>query len=163
MENTSNSDIEYVIELYADMIYRIALSQVIDKSAADDIFQQAFLLYMEKQVRYVSEEHRKAWLIRTTLNVCKKYWSNSWMKKTTVLDDSIYADNSIYADMDEKEYDLYSAIIKLPRDYKSVIIMFYFEDMSIREIASILRKRESTIRTQLTRARYIIRDMLKGE
>ena len=67
-----NNDAEYVVKLYSDMIYGIALSHLCKKEDAEDIMQEVFLTYFRKNKVFNDENHRKAWLIRVTLICCKR-------------------------------------------------------------------------------------------
>ncbi|GMQ57545.1 sigma-70 family RNA polymerase sigma factor [Vallitalea sediminicola] len=159
MENESlrtDDCIDNVIRFYSNMVYRLAFSQVRNNSDADDIFQEVFLRYLKKQPQFENEEHRKAWLIRVTINCTKKFWASSWLKKTAPLDENITFEFS-------EENDLNYELQKLSRKYRTVIHLFYYEDLSIAEISEILKQKPSTIRTQLTRARRKLKEILKED
>lgn len=155
-ESQCTATVESVVKKYADMVYRLAFAQLRSKSDADDIFQEVFLRYVQSKPVFESEEHRKAWLIRVTVNCSKKYWSCAWRRKTVPLEDSYTFDFP-------EETGVNEAMGKLAPKYRSVIHLFYYEGYSVAEISSILGTRESTIRTQLTRARARLSEMLKGD
>ena len=152
----TSESIDEMFSLYSDMVYRIAISMMKSKTNADDIYQDVFYKYFKKQRKFESEEHRKYWIIKTTINTCKKYWSSSWFKKTIPL-----GDNFVYEQKEENL--LQDEINKLPSKYKIVIQLFYFEDMSINEISKSLNIKEGTIRMQLTRGRRILKENLGGD
>jgi RNA polymerase sigma-70 factor (ECF subfamily) len=147
---------EAVIKNYADTVYKLAFSLVRTKSDAEDIFQEVFLRYVKKSTVFENEEHRKAWLLRVTINCAKKHWSSAWVRRTKPLDD-----NSIFSLPEETGLD--DALRKLPQKYRSVIHLFYYERYSVEQISTILHVKQSTVRTQLTRARAQLHEMLKGE
>lgn len=149
--------IDTVIGKYSAMVYRIALTHVRSNTDADDVFQEVFLRYFQKNLEFNNEEHRKAWLINVTIKCCKKFWSSSWINKTLPLE------NEIAVDMPLEESSVYYALLELPIKYRIVLQLFYFEDMSIEEIHQTLGIKHSTIRTQLTRGRTILREKLKGD
>ncbi len=149
--------VDHVIELYKDMVYRIALTHTGNKYDADDIFQEVFLRYIRKVTVFDCEEHRKAWFIRVTINCSNKLYSSAWFKKTTRLD------NEIPVQMPEEENLVYKTLIRLPKKYKTVLFLFYFENMSVAEISKTTGIKESTIRTQLSRGRDIMKQKLKGD
>lgn len=65
---------------------------------------------------------------------------------------------------EEKEYiDLYNELQKLPDNYREIIHLFYYEDMSVEMISKVLKRKPSTVRTQLTRARQMLKKYLKEE
>ena len=73
---TKNEYIEYMLEKYADMVYRLAISRTRDKDNGEDVFQEVFLRLSKNLPDFESEEHEKAWLIRVTIN-CSKNLLNS--------------------------------------------------------------------------------------
>ncbi len=145
-----------VIKAYSNMVYRLAFSQTRNKSDADDIYQEVFFRYIRKKPQFETEEHRKAWLIRVTVNCCKKMWISSWRKKIVPLDETIIFEM-------EEETNIHYELQKLPLKYRAVIHLFYYEDLSIEEISESLNQKPSTIRTQLTRARYKLKEILKED
>ena len=147
--------VEEVIDKYSNMVYRLALAQMKNKQDAEDIFQDVFLRYILKPRIFESEEHRKAWLIRVTINCSRSLWK-AWFHKSEPLDELIAAEETIENDISE-----YLAL--LPQKYRPVIHLFYYEDFSIKQISELLGARESTVRTWLTRARSILGDKLRGD
>jgi len=147
--------VEDVIGRYADMVYRLAFAQTKTQENADDVFQEVFLRYIAKPRRFESEEHRRAWLIRVTLNCCKNLWRTARAPSPAEVPQGIAFEC-------EAQMDLYAALYKLPQKYRSVIHLFYYEDFSVKQIARLLQARESTVRTRLTRARALLRAELKG-
>ncbi len=140
---------------YFDMVYRLALNQMKDKHMAEDVTQDVFVKYINSDKDFESEEHVKAWLIRVTVNMCKNVFNSAWYKKSAPLEEDIPEE--------EKEIsDLYEEVLKLPKKYKAVIHLFYYEDMPIADIAACLGEKESTIKSQLHRAREILKKTLKG-
>lgn len=148
--------IDEVIGLYSSMVYRIALSYVKSRHDADDIFQEVFLKYFSKNRIFESEEHRKAWFIRVTINSSKKFCTSSWMKKTLPLEEEI-------SFMMPEENELYIALRRLPSKYRIVLHLFYFEDLSAEEIGRILKIKPAAVRMRLTRGRKLLKKNLKGE
>ncbi|HEY5584264.1 MAG TPA: sigma-70 family RNA polymerase sigma factor [Ruminiclostridium sp.] len=155
-----NDCLENVVKEYSKMVYRLAFSQTRNKSDADDIFQEVFYRYIRKKPQFKTEEHRKAWLIRVTVNCCKKMWTSIWIGKKLSL--IVQKDEPIVFKMKE-ETNLHYELQKLPMKYRAVIHLFYYEDLSIEEISKALNQKPSTIRTQLTRARYKLKEILKED
>jgi RNA polymerase sigma-70 factor (ECF subfamily) len=147
--------IDEVIEKYSEMVYRLALAHAKNLHDAEDVFQDVFYRYISRPRSFENEEHRKAWLIRVTINRSRSLWS-MWFKKSEELSEEMVFET-------REENDLYEYLKLLPEKYRSVIHLFYQEDMSIRQISEALGTRESTVRTWLTRARAILGEKLKGE
>lgn len=147
---------EKVIEYYADMVYRLAFARTGTKCEADDVFQEVFMRYIKKQPVFENEGHRKAWLIRVTINCSNKLWNSVWKRKTEPLTESMPFET-------QEDTDLNYELQQLPKKYREVIHLFYYEDMSLEEISRALNRKNSTVRTQLTRARTLLRNRLKED
>jgi len=149
---------EDIIYRYQDTVYRIAFTYCRNTPDAQDIAQEVFIRYIKKMPTLKSEEHLKAWLIRVTLNVAKSLSTSSWSKKVVPLSEH----DPVITD-DHSGADTYYAVMSLPEKYRSVIMLYYFEDYSIGEISQILGRTETAIQTQLQRARAMLKDKLKEE
>lgn len=152
------NQIENIVDQYSDMIYRLALIHTRNnREDASDIFQDVFFTLIKKKMYFKDSEHCKAWLIRVTLNLCKKYYHR---RKDILLEDKelemVISENSTYKMSSESE-ELYEAICKLSPKYKTVISLFYFEEMTCKEIAQCLGVKDASVRKRLSRAREELR------
>ncbi len=152
--------LEEVIDRYASMVYGLALARTGSPADADDVFQEVFLACFQSAPRFRDEEHRKAWLLRTTLNFARRVTSSSWRKKTVPLEER--EDRSV-SFRDPEENLVWDAVAALPEDYRMPVYMFYFQELSTAEIAKALSLRPGTVRMRLSRARDMLRESLKGE
>lgn len=150
--------LEHVVRRYADTVYRLALAYMHNHADADDVFQDVFLKYAEKSPVFVSEEHRRAWLIRVTINRCRSHYRAHWWKHILPLDEAVHT-----AAMEDHDPELAEALARLPAKYRTVIHLHYFENYNTGEIAALTGQRASTVRAQLTRARQMLAALLKGE
>ena len=140
------------------MVYRIAYRYVKNPIDTDDVFSEVFLAYFKKERTFESEEHRKAWLIRVTINCAKDLLGkNSQLQQLheETLSDPTAPDVDTYMD-------LHNAIEQLRPEYREVIKLYYLDDLPVKQIAQILNKNENTIKTQLSRARDMLRTLLEG-
>lgn len=153
-------DIDDAVLRYADMVYRLARVNCKSEFAADDVFQEVFLKLLRNKESIKSEEHLKAWLITVTLNQCKSMFTTVWNKRKVSIDE--IAEPTV-EDRHEDYSELYDAVRELPQKYRETIHLFYFEQLSIREIAGILKRQESTIKTQLNRGRQMLSEKLKRD
>lgn len=147
---------EDVIRIYSGLVYRIAYSQTQSKSDAEDIFQEVFLDYLKSAPEFESEEHRKAWLIRVTVNRCKKLWRTPWRRKTVLVDEPELCQSPAEAAVREQ-------VALLPQNYRAVLYLYYYEGYSTEEIAGILHLNPPNVRARLTRARKLLKEHLEGE
>lgn len=151
-----------MIEKYSPMVYRLAYALVKSRADADDIHQEVFLKYMKYNPRFEGEEHEKAWFIRVTTNQCRNWWKSAWKKRVVSLSEykEEYVEQNLF---EEKDKELIEIVRLLPQKYRIVIHLFYYEELSIEEMADILGRKPSTVRTQLTRARKLLGELLKEE
>ncbi len=152
---SNEKELKETIEKYSDMVYRIALTRSGTVENAEDIFQEVFIKYSQKSPKFENEEHRKAWIIRVTINLSKNMNNQVWNKRIINLDENISFET-------KEENDIFSIVCELPKNYKTVIYLFYYEGYKVSEIAKILKKREGTIKTWLLRARQTLKNKIEG-
>lgn len=150
------AELEQVMERYGNAVYRLAYSQTRSKTDAEDIYQEVFLRYFRKYPRVDSEEHRKAWLLRVTLNQCRSLFRSAWFRHTVPLEDQ-----AVFTEPEERQLD--EALARMTGGDRRLLHLYYYEDLSVREIGQLLKRKESTVRTQLTRARRRLAEIMKGE
>lgn len=151
-------DLETVLRQYSDMVYRVAYTQTKCVSDAEDVYQEVFLQYVRKNPVFASEEHRKAWLLKVTVNACKKLWRSAWRRRTTLCETVPEP-----VELAPEHRFLLEALRQLPVKHRTVLYLFYYEDLPVREISRLLGKKEATVRTQLTRARDRLKEILKED
>ena len=145
-----------VVRYYSPMVYRIALTKTQSSYDADDIFQEVFMKLCLHEKPFAGEEHRKAWLIKVTINCCNSHFTAPWRKNVVSLDDAMA---SQIPDETPEAYDLgdgpdvYAQVLKLPQNMREVVLLYYYEDLSIREISQVLQTSEVNVKKRLSRAR----------
>lgn len=157
MQKTVGADVfkHEMTEKYFDTVYRLALSRTKDSEHAADVTQDVFLKYIKSDKVFESEEHIKAWLIRVTINCSNSLFTSSWYKNTAPLTEDIKFET-------KEKSEVYYAVAELPKKYRTAIHLFYYEDMSIAEIADVTSQKESTVKSQLKRGREMLKNALKG-
>lgn len=155
-----------VVRYYSPMIWRLALTKTQSSHDAEDIFQDVFLKLVTYDKPFASEEHRKAWLIRVTINCCNSRFVAPWRKNVDSFGDieidQIPDEDSLTDTADRP--DVYAQVLKLPQNMREVVLLYYYEDMSIREIAGVLQTTEVNIKKRLSRARQRLRmELEEGE
>lgn len=147
---------EEIIQHYSPMVYRLAFARTGTRHDADDVYEEVFLRYLKRRPVFESEEHGKAWFIRVTVNCSNTFLTSAWQRHRAEITEDI--------PFEQKEnQDLHRELQQLPQKYRSVIHLFYYEEMSVEEIGRILHRKPSTVRTQLTRAREMLRGLVKEE
>ncbi len=152
-----------VMRKYSNMVYRLALSRTGNPADADDIFQEVFLRYIKADKTYNDEEHRKAWLIKITINCSKSFLTSAWNRHRDFAepDENVGAYDKGISDIETKS-EVYGAVLKLPPKYRTVIHLFYYEDLSVSQIAKATGSGESAVKSQLSRGRAMLKELLEG-
>lgn len=148
---------ENTIRQYSHMVYRLAYARTGNRQDADEIYQEVFLRYIRKKPDFQNHVHKKAWFLKVTVNCANSLWTSPWKRFTVPLTDDLVSEEK------EQAADLSRALQKLPPRYREVIHLYYYEELSTEEIGQILRRKTSTVRTQLTRARTVLKEILKEE
>ncbi len=148
---------EELISKYADIVYRIAFSRLGNAPDAEDITQEVFIKYIKADMTFVDEDHRRKWLIRVTVNAVNSLAASAWRKRTAPLEEA--EDISVEEDSGEA-MDIRQAMEKLPEKYRTPIHLFYYEDMTIHQIAQAMDSSEGTIKSLLSRGRSKLRELL---
>lgn len=138
-------------------VYRVALLLLKNTADAEDATQNVFLKYMEKSVVFRDEEHEKAWFITVTRNHCKDVLKSFWHKNIQL--DTIPERGSL----EKEDSEMLELIMQLSRKYREVLYLYYYEGYSVKEMARILKRKPSTIQTQMSVARKKIKQMLEQE
>lgn len=152
----TQDEIIQTIEQYSNTIFKVALSYTKGKAVAEDVMQDVLIKYMTNSTVFKDEEHKKAWLIRVTINECKQFFRSIWNARRIPLED-IYEFNTPERDI------AFYAVMDLPIKYRIVIHLYYYEEMSVKEISRALKLNENTIRSRLHRARKMLKDVLEVE
>ncbi|MBR5800769.1 MAG: RNA polymerase sigma factor [Lachnospiraceae bacterium] len=153
-------EIEYdkVMELYADMVYRIVFTITGNAEDAKDAFQETFLRLVRNKEKIRSEEHLKAWLIRVASNCAKTIVTSPWNKRTQGLETVMEQPAQ-----ENSESGVLQEVKQLAPKYSLPIYLFYFEGYSVKEIAKVLKKNENSIKTLLSRGRKQLQINLEKE
>ncbi|MCM1118037.1 MAG: sigma-70 family RNA polymerase sigma factor [bacterium] len=162
------------IDSYSDMLYKIAFARMGNRADAEDVVQETFYQYFRHSRVFDNEEHEKAWLIRVTLNGCRKVWRSGFYRRRSELPEheQMLGDESqdpgegspeeAFLDK-EKSQAVLEAVWRLPATYREVIHLFYYEELSVKEIAAILGRKVPTVTSQLTRGRELLKKSLREE
>lgn len=153
-------EMDSIIDRYQTMVYGLALTRTGSRADADDVFQEVFLAYYQSGKVFRDEEHRKAWLLRTTVNQARRVTSSSYRRKTVPLSER---EDAPVQFREPEENRVWEALQGLGEDYRLPIYLFYFQELSTREIAKILALRPGAVRMRLTRGREQLREALKGD
>jgi RNA polymerase sigma factor (sigma-70 family) len=159
---TSNHrlDMNKLVNEYGNQLLRMCFLYLKDIHLAEDAVQDTFIKAYKNYSQFKGIAQEKTWIMRIAINVCKNYLRKSWWKQTSyskLLKQIPYNDPENIGDDT-----LLLEIMKLSSKYKEVILLFYYQEMKIREISEALQISESTVSVRLARARKILKRNLKG-
>lgn len=159
-----NREIEFIFDEHAEHLLQLAYFYTKDRYSAEDIVQEVFIKLMT--INYEERGTLRAFLSRITVNKSKDYLK-SWAYRKIQLKEKwsfVRAKKKKDPVLINDERDLIGkAVLDLPLDYREVIILYYFQEMNIEEIASTLEIPENTVKTRLRRAREKLKPLLHEE
>ncbi len=147
--------IEYAVEKYSKMLFRISYGMLMNEHDAEDALQETFIRYMTKAPLFRDSEHEKAWLIKVVTNVSK----NMLRFRTYQASNSILQLSSV--GVDEADRDIFEIIMNLPAKYKTVLDLYYIEGYKANEIANIIGISPVAVRKRLQYGRTLLKDEME--
>lgn len=152
---------EEAVDRYGVLVYRLALAQTKNAADAEDVFQEVFMRLVRNKRPFQSEEHRKAWLIRVTINCSRSLWRTVLRRGEVPLDEEPRPGGP---EQPCENSEVYDGVMRLPAKYRAVIHLYYFEDMPIEKIGSVLNIGYAAAAKRLSRARELLkRQLTEGE
>ncbi|AIQ59882.1 RNA polymerase sigma factor [Paenibacillus borealis] len=149
-------------ELYqrrADLVYRLCFIYLKNPVDVEDAVQSVFLKLIKAPMAFNDLEHEKAWLTVTTRNYCKDILKSWWTSRRVALET---LPDIVSWNGEEPSGKVITKLLSLPEKYKTVLYLYYFEEYTVKEIAEMLERKESTIQTQLSRGRKRLKIDLGG-
>ena len=150
---------ETLIEKYQDNVYRAAYNVLRNPSDAEDVTQDVFVRYHTGTQEFDSEEHIRAWLLRVAVNRALDICRNPFRNRQVSWEDYEYS----IPFQDEESAALFEAVMSLPRKYRILIHLYYYEGFSVREISGILKMTEGSVRTGMHRARKLLKKQMEDK
>ena len=148
-----------LVERHGQAVYRLAYARTGSRADAEDITQETFLRLVRAAPEFRDEDHCRAWLLRVAANCAGDLHRSPWRKRVGPLEEA-----AALAAAEPQEPDgLGEALQALPEAYRTVVHLYYYEELNTVEIARILGQREGAVRTRLSRARAMLRERLKEE
>ena len=153
----SDNEVEEVVQKYGSIIFRISYCILCNVQDAEDAVQETFLKYMTKSPEFVSEEHRKAWLIKVSTNISKN------MLMFRIRREALNIDDVINIGIPQDDISTFEMIMSIPTKYKIVMTLYYVEGYRSKEIAEILDINEAAVRKRLQRGRELLKKEFEKE
>lgn len=150
-----------VVERYESLVYGVAVTHTPCRSDADDVYQDVFLTYHRRQPECHSEEHRKAWLITTTLNCSRAVTRSSWRTRVVPLNPEDVDPTDQFRFATEEQDEIFRALRTLPESLRTVLFLYYLADQPVARIADLLGLAPAAVRMRMSRGRALMRDLLQ--
>ena len=155
----SEKQFDYVYNEYAKELYNIAYGYTRNRDDSIDIMQNAYVVLLESNKKFESNEHIKYFLIRVTINESLDLLKSASKKRVIKNNDVVV--NFPETEKEELQYDLSEIVNTLPEKYKTIIILHYYDDMKIKDISSVLKISEPAVKKRLERARKLIKEIIE--
>ena len=155
----SEKQFDYVYNEYAKELYNIAYGYTRNRDDSIDIMQNAYVILLESNKKFESNEHIKYFLIRVTINESLDLLKSASKKRVIKNNDVVV--NFPETEREELQYDLSEIVNTLPEKYKTIIILHYYDDMKIKDISNVLKISEPAVKKRLERARNLIKEIIE--
>ena len=155
----SEKQFDFVYNEYSKELLYIAYGYTRNKEDSIDIMQNAYVALLKSNKKFESNEHIKYFLIRVTINESINL-VNSYLHKK-VIKNNDFVINIPEPNKEELPYDISLIVNGLPEKYKTIIVLYYYDDMKIKDISNVLRISESAVKKRLERARKFIKEIIE--
>ena len=141
-------------ERYLDMVYRIALNWFRNPADGEDAAQNTMLRLWRTDTDFQGEDHLRHWLVRVTLNECKRMSAHPWRRRTVPLSQ---CPEPVFQDRQT----LFQEVMALPAKYRVPLYLYYYEGYKVDEVGELLGLNPSTVQTRLARGRAKLKTQLE--
>lgn len=157
----ASQNVERMVNEYGDALLRMCYLYLKDYHLAEDAVQETFIKAMKSYDSFNRESSEKTWITRIAINTCKNIMRNHWFRMvqknmdmhiTAIADspiDDFYTKNSVTG-----------AIMKLGADDRKIIVLYYYQELPVKEIAGIIGKTQNAALQRLNRARMKLKKIL---
>ncbi len=164
---TGCPDIEQLMRSYGNDVLQTAYSYVKDVHIAEDLFQEVFIKVYRMLETFRGESSIKTWILRIAANTCKDYLKSAYSRKVVPMME--FAEEAITSEDDYEEVEnedttqaVKNAVMQLPENHREVVMMVYYQEMSLDEAATVLEVPVGTVKSRLARAREKLKEKLEG-
>ena len=161
-EQSAQETLDYLVRRFGPQVIKLAYYHLRDRYLAEDVAQEVFCRAYRNLDKFRNESSYYTWLYKITVNLCRDVKTSAYFRHILPL-------SSAEQKAQTQDYELrqggegFSAVMALPEKYRTVISLYYFDDMPTPEIARTLGLKEATVRTRLTRARELLREVFSED
>lgn len=150
---------EYLVDRYADLLLRIGRTWLGDLDDAKDICQTVLIKLLAHPRSFPDPDQERAWVVRIAVNECKNWKKSAWFRRRAPLDEGL---TLAVENPEPEENSLLEQVMNLPAKYRQVIFLRYYEGYEVKEIAALLGRSPALVSTHLKRGKDKLRIMLGG-
>ncbi len=167
--NTTDTmkEIERLVTTYGNDVLRLATTILGSRDLAEDVHQETFLRVLKAWDRFRGDASEKTWITGIAINVCRDMMRSAWRRRVTVSDEVVGAlpDTHSNREMDRltERSDVMKALNKLSTAHREAIVLFYYHDFDVRQIASLQGVPEGTVKSRLHKARGKLAALMGGD
>lgn len=154
------------MDRYGDAVLRTAYFYLRDRQRAEDVYQEVFLRVYRNRGSLEAMENPKAWVLKIAVNACRDVMRRPWWKKVLLIDSRPRetAESVEQEAVDsETNRELWRSVSELAEPFRTAVLLYYYHELSTKEIGGILNVSEGTIRSRLHRARQMLKENLESE
>ena len=153
----SPDEIENMVRIHSDMLFRISLVMLGNKYDAEDVLQETVIKYIQKAPIFNSPEHEKAWLIKVVTNLCRD------VQRVRMKHPQISIDDLQSIVFDPESCGIIEALMTVPEKFRIVMLLYYVEEYRVEEIADIIGKSTSAVKMRLKKGRKLLEEIYRKE
>ena len=152
---------EALIDAYGDELLRLCLLYLGDRQLAEDAFQETMVKAWRALPDFRGESGAKTWLFHIAVNTCRDMLRSGWMRmrKSSV---PLEVMPELAGQEDEPLRELTASVLALPDKYRETVVLFYYKQMKVREIAEALHIPQNSVSSRLRRARAMLKIDMEG-
>ena len=160
-------EIERLVTTYGNDVLRLATTILGSRDLAEDVHQETFLRVCKAWGGFRGDASEKTWITGIAVNICRDMMRSAWKRRVTVSDEVVGAlpDNRSASEMDRRSdrSDVMKALKKLSAEHREAVVLYYYHDFDIRQIASIQGVPEGTVKSRLHKARSKLATLMGGD
>jgi len=165
LKNGKDVALEAVLNIYGDRLLRAALAITGDLQSAEEVVQDTLLQVCRKVHSFQEQSTLQTWIFRIAVNLAKNKVRGNWFRRITPLKDNELNHLTNYRESSpevqtvnrENREEVLRCLQRLPVKYREVLVLYYLEDLNIREICAVLEQPEGTVKSKLSRGRALLK------
>ncbi|MDD6645481.1 MAG: sigma-70 family RNA polymerase sigma factor [Oscillospiraceae bacterium] len=136
-----------------ETLYKVSMSMLRNEKDCEDAVQTAILTAYEKLNTLKNEEYFKTWIVRILINTCNKHLNS----RKKIVDIQDYQNTTQTSNFSPEELEVRLAVEKLPLKIRQVVVLYYTEGFSVKDIKDILKIPEGTVKSRLSKGRELLK------